>query len=236
MWWYKGKNAAVWLLGAAILAGSLYLCRKGEDDKMLEYMERKYGETFMVIETYAGQFGKDYTMLKVRSRRIWTEEILVRASGREKTVYQDNYLAYLLRDKIEQRMREMAEPVFGECKVFYKIPRQVFPSDYPAYMEADAFLQRPQSMVRVYVYVKNGDKDRQKQFEQFFASLRQQEYILGGVISYPADEGMYEMITAKNFQRDIYQGYQYMEEAVFSMGEKGELAYLEWKGAVEHRQ
>ncbi len=202
---------------------------------MLEYMESKYGETFTETESYAGQSGKDYTMLKVRSRDTRTEGILVRAIGKENTVFQDNYLAYLLRDEIEQRMRKTAEPVFGECKVFYKIPQQVFPADYPADMEADAFLQRPQSMVRVYVYVKNGDGNRQEQFERFFASLQQQEYVVGGVISYPADGEMYDMITAKNFQGDIYLGYQYLAEAVFSMGEKGELAYLEWKGAAEHR-
>ena len=203
---------------------------------MLEYMERKYGEDFTETETYAGQFGKDYTMLKVRSRRTRTEGILVRAIGKEHTIYQDNYLAYLLKDKIEQRIRKIAEPVFGECKVFYKIPWQVFPTDYPADMEVDAFLERPQSMVRVYIYVKSGDGDRQQQFEHFFASLRQQAYIVGGVISYPSDEDMYNMITAKNFKGDLYQGYQYLAEAVFSMGAKGELAYLEWKGAVEHRQ
>lgn len=203
---------------------------------MLEYMKRKYGEVFTETETYAGQFGKDYIMLKVRSRRTRADGILVRALGGKETVYQDNYLAYLLRDKIEQRIRQTAEPVFGECKVFYKIPQQVFPADYPADMEADDFLQHPQSMVRVYIYVKDGDGNRQEQSEQFFASLRQQAYILGGVISYPADEGMYDMITAENFQGDIYHGYQYLAEAVFSMGEKGELAYLEWKGAVGHRK
>ncbi len=56
--------------------------------------------------------------------------------------------------------------------MFYKIPWQVFPTDYPADMEVDAFLERPQSMVRVYIYAKSGDGDRQQQFEHFFASLR----------------------------------------------------------------
>ena len=105
---------------------------------MLEYMERKYGEDFTETETYAGQFGKDYTMLKVRSRRTQTEGILVRAIGKEHTVYQDNYLAYLLKEEIEQQLTRIAGQSFGECKVFYRIPELVFPEDFPAHMEVDA--------------------------------------------------------------------------------------------------
>lgn len=214
----------------AVLAGSLYLSRKGEENQMLDYMERKYGEAFSETETYAGQFGKDYTMLKVRSQKRQIGEILVRASGKDKIVYQDNYLAYLLRDEIEQRIRDIAEPVFGKCKVFYKIPEQVFPEEFPADMEADVFLRHPQSMVRVYIYVRYPPKDRLEQFDKFFLALRAEQYIVGGVISYPADREMYAMITEDNFTGDIYQGYQCLAEAVFSMSEKGELAYLEWKG------
>lgn len=224
------KRAGLWLIAAVMLFGSLYSYRKGEKEQMLGYMERKYGEPFIAMESYAGQFGKDYTMLKVQSRRCKTDGILVRAvSDEERIIYQDNYLAYLLKDQIEQRITTLAEPIFGECKVFYKIPEMVFPEEFPADMEVDAFLRHPESMIRIYLYIRNDTSDKQEQFDQLLAALKEEGYLIGGVISYPVDGRRYRMITEKNFTRDIYLGYRYHTEAVFSMDEKGELAYLEWK-------
>lgn len=213
-----------------VLLNVVYLCGKGEKDKMLLYMEQKYGEPFQVMEPYAGQLGKEYTMIRVRSMNKNKEGILVRASGKERQVYQDNYLAYLLKSEIEQRLKETADSVFGSCKVFYKIPELVFPEEFPADMDVDAFLKHPQSKVRIYIYVKRYPDHVQEQIDCFFERIKQKGYVIGGVISYPLEEEMYRMITEENFKGDIYQGYQSRTEAVFSMDEKGELMYLEWKG------
>ncbi len=199
---------------------------------MLAYMEQKYGESFAEEEALGGQYGKDYTMRRVCNPARKLEGILVRASGREPVICQDNYLAYLLKAEIEEKMEELAEPVFGKCKVFYRIPELVFPEDFPADMDADAFLRHPGSMVKVYIYVEKLPSDGQKQVEEFFALLQRQAYVVGGVISYPLDEVMYGMITEENFRGDVYQGYECAAEAVFSMDENGKLLYLEWKGAL----
>lgn len=197
---------------------------------MLAYMEEKYGETFTEQEAYAGQFGKDYTMLKVRSRSRPGEDILVRSLQTGVTVYQDNYLARLLRSEIEEKMAALAEPVFGECKVFYKIPELVFPPDFPADMTAEAFLRHPLSMVRIYVYVKSVPEDPQKLFQDFYASLRERGYFAGGVVSFAADEKSYCMITGENFVEDIYRGYESAAELIFSMDEEGNLRTLRQTG------
>lgn len=227
---FRRRRAAFWILVMGMVIGSLGLHEKGERKQMLGYMEQKYGEAFTVQEPYAGQFGKDYTMLKVRSLKGRIDGILVRAvKEKENIIYQDNYLAYLLRGKAEQRIRALAEPVFGECKVFYKIPEMVFPTEFPADMDVEAFLRHPQSMVRMYFYIRNISSDPQGQFEQFLSVLQGEGYVIGGVISYPIDKRKYQMISRANFTRDIYLGYRYSSEAVFSMDEKGALAYLEWK-------
>lgn len=215
--------------------GSFYLCRKGEESKMVAYMEHKYGESFSVMEPYAGQLGKDYMMLRVRSNDRNQEGILVRASGTEKISYQDNYLAYLLKEKIEQRLARIAGQSFGECKVFYQIPELVFPAEFPAHMEADAFLRHPLSKVRVYIYVRSFTdlQDLKERADDFFLQTQSRGYIVGGVISCPLDGGMYEMVTEENYKGDIYQGYQSVVEAVFSMDERG-VMYLEWKGEARY--
>lgn len=203
---------------------------------MVAYMEQKYGESFSVMESYAGQLGKDYTMLRVRGNDRNQEGILVRAFGTEKISYQDNYLAYLLKEKIEQLLTEPARRSFGECKVFYRIPELVFPAEFPAHMEADAFLRHPLSKVRVYIYVRNFTslKDIKERTDVFFSGLQRAGYIVGGVVSCSLDGEMYEMITEENYKGDIYQGYQSAVEAVFSMDERGELMYLEWRGEARY--
>lgn len=227
---FKLKMAALWI-GLIIMAlGSLCLHQKGEMEQMLEYMERKYKEPFTALEPYAGQFGKPYSMLKVKSSCSKTDGILVRAVKEENGyVYQDNYLAYLLREQIEQQVKIIAKPVFGECKVFYKIPEMVFPADFPADMKMDVFLKNPYSMVRIYLYIRKDSPDMKEQLEQFLTALQEKGYLIGGVISCPLDEKSYRMITRANFTRDVYLGYQYKTEAIFSMDVEGNLAYLEWK-------
>lgn len=227
---FKLKMAAL-CMGIMMMAlGSLHLHQKGEMKQMLKYMEGKYKEPFIATETYAGQFGKDYSMLKVKSSRSKTGGILIRAvKGENGYIYQDNYLAYLLREQIEQQMKMLAVPVFGECKVFYKIPEMVFPAEFPADMELDAFLKNPLSMVKIYIYVRKGSSDVKEQLEQFLEALQGKGYLTGGVVSCPQNEESYRLITRENFTRDVYLGYQYAAEAIFSLNEKGKPAYLEWK-------
>ena len=157
---------------------------------MVAYMEHKYGESFSVMESYAGQFGKDYTMLRMRINDKNQEGILVRASEGEETVYQDNYLAYLLKEEVVQLLTRPARQAFGECKVFYRIPELVFPAAFPADMEADAFLRHPLSKVRVYIYVRNFSclPDIKNRTSEFFSQLQSRGYIVGGMISCPVEE------------------------------------------------
>ena len=196
---------------------------------MLDYMKEKYGEDFADEEVCAGQTGKAYTMRRMHSKSRPDESVLVRAMGREEVVFQDNYLAYLLKEEIEKTIEEIAEEVFGECKVFYKIPELVFPPEFPADMEVDAFLRHPLSMVKIYVYVKDSPLDRQRQMDAFLTALCRENYVIGGAVSYPAGEEMYEMITAEHFMGDVHQGYKSMAEVVFSLKEGGAPAYLRWK-------
>lgn len=228
---FRFLKAALWAGIVSIALGSLCLYLKRERvNKMLEYMEQKYGESFTALGPYAGQFGKEYSMLMVREDKSRIDGILVRAAEKGgKCLYQDNYLAYLLKEQIEQHMRELAEPIFGECKVFYKIPDMVFPVEFTADMEPEAFLKSPWSMVSIYLYIKEDSANRREQMEQFCSLLGEKQYLAGGVVSWPLDEADYQKITGKNFIRAAYIGYQYEAEAVFSVRDKTAPIYLKWK-------
>lgn len=242
MLWYKGCLVFLLCLLTAALAGiwgntrmpgqpryPFVYAGKEKAELMLDYMKNKYGEDFVDEEAWAGQIGKAYTMRRMHSISCPEESVLVRTMGEEEVVFQDNYLACLLREEIEERLRVPAEEAFGECKVFYRIPELVFPPDFPADMEVDAFLRHPLSMVRIYVYARNSHSDRQGQLDAFLKALAGEGYVVGGVVSYPAGEEMYEMITADNFMGACYQGYVSREEALFSTCKDGGLFSFRWR-------
>lgn len=228
---FSFKKAAMWLGCICIVLGSLCLYLKGENEnKMLEYMKQKYKESFTELETYGGQFGKDYSMLRIKGDKFKADGILVRKAGKDgQYLYQDNYLAYLLREQIEQRMKELAEPVFGACKVFYKIPEIVFPAEFSADMELENFLKHSWSMIRIYLYIKDDSLKKNDQMEKFCMLLKEKEYLAGGVISWSLNENYYHKITRVNFIRAAYAGYQYRAEVIFSIKGKNAQACLKWK-------
>ncbi len=197
---------------------------------MLEYMEQKYEAAFTKQEPYGGQFGKNYSMLKVRCSEVKADGILVRNVWEGgKAIYQDNYLAYLLKEQIEQHFKELAEPVFGACKVFYKIPEMVFPIETSVDMKIEDFLKNSWAMVRIYLYIKESPLDKKKQVEKFCMLLQEKEYLAGGLTSWALDGENYQKITGDNFTKAAYAGYQYETEVIFSLKNKNASARLKWK-------
>lgn len=196
---------------------------------MLQYMEQKYHEKFTLLGPYGGQIGKPCRMVFMSSERFPKAQILVRMIREESSVrYQDNYPAYLQKDGMERFMRQDAEQVFGACKVFYKIPRQVFPETFPLNLSTEEFLRHPDSQVLLYFYPKEGQENAEAQLEQLAALLTQNGYCIGGVLSYPEQDSMYERLNADNFYRED-NDYRACREAVFRLLPSGEFAYLEWR-------
>lgn len=197
---------------------------------MLEYMEKKYGETFTEPEPYGGQHGKEYSMIKVKGGKVKSDGILVRKVWKDgRCFYQDNYLAYLLRGQIERHIKDLAEPVFGECRVFYKIPEMVFPEDTSADMKMEEFLKSSWAMVRIYLYVKDSSFNEKERMEEFCLLLQGKKYLAGGVVSWPLNKEHDQKINEENFMRAAYMGYQYEAEVIFSIRDKNASARLKWK-------
>lgn len=223
------------LLAAVLLVSQITGCgmrRDFEKDKMMSYMRRKYGEEFTYVESYAGQAGKAYTMILVKSRTHRDFQSLVRVSEREgKRYYEDNYVAYLLRKELEQMIGDYAKMCFGECKVYYKIPAFVFPFYFKADMTAEEFLKNPCSMPQFYIYPGDRSFDREEWEEkmQKFRRLNERKgYKIRGTLSLAATQEDYERITEENFAVSDYQGYEAWDELLFSMDEKGNFRYMRW--------
>lgn len=197
---------------------------------MLRYMEGKYKEPFTIVGSYGGQIGKDYTMVRIMSHSRPKEQALVRVTyHKDGNVYQDNYLGFLLKEEIEKVMQMQAEEIFGECKVFYKVPHMVFPTSFRPDMDAKEFLKSPEAMVQLFIYPKEGAESAKENFRHFTEALDAKGYCMKGIISYPEDEEMYELVLKGQYYRDGFGGYRAEREVAFAMKGDGSFRYVKWK-------
>lgn len=203
-----------------------------EVNKMLSYMKYKYGEEFRHVESYAGQPGKPYITMLAERKSNPSQMVLVRVrSYNGRRYYEDNFLAYLLREELEEKVRVSAEKAFGACKLYYKIPLFVFPGDFRADMSAEAFLQNPYAMPQFYIYPENLSEDKkawEKKMSSFVAKNAKAGYRIRGTLSVAASKEDYEMISRDNFAESDYLGYTAYGEIAFSMNEEGKMRYMRW--------
>lgn len=194
---------------------------------MLAYMEKKYKEPFTIVETYGGQVGKDYVMLKVRGKHA--DSALVRVMQEDgHAVYQDNYVGFLVRQEIQETLQPLAEEVFGTCKVFYMVPNLVLPRELRADADVTDFLRNPATMTRILIYPKKTVNDSLRRMEEFRKLLKENEYCFSGIISFPKEEAWYEMLCEENLGGENYLGYEAQEEISFKINNSGDFQYLKW--------
>lgn len=203
-----------------------------EVNKMLSYMKCKYGEEFTHVESYGGQPGKPYITMLVERKANPSQVALVRVrSYNGRRYYEDNFLAYLLMDELEEKVLPLAEKSFGKCKLYYKIPVFVFPGEFGADMSAEDFLKNPYAMAQFYIYPKSASRDKEsweKKMQSFINRNAGEGYQIRGTLSLPATEENYEMIQKDNFAESDYLGYETFGELVFSMNQEGKTRYVRW--------
>lgn len=209
----KGRCGQIVLMAAILTISAVMGCgmrSECEKDNMLFFMKDKYGEEFDYVESYAGQTGKPYTMIRVVSRDHQERQALVRCMEREgKRYYEDNYLSYLLKEELEQKISTLAKQCFGECEIRYKIPDFVFPYEFSTDMTAEEFLKNPRSMPQFFIYPE--DKAGQRNdWEERLVDFQKRNVENGYRI-----KGMLRITDT--------------DELLFSMDEEGNFRYMRWK-------
>ena len=240
------KEKALFIIAIAcaiVFAGSMQTAcfiKKGwpemehlKTDKMTAYMNKKYKEKFTFAGSFGGQLGKDYSMIYVESEERPGMFALVRCEETKSgEIFTDNYAAILKKAEIEALLRPAAEEIYGECKLFFKVPELVLPENYQADITAEEFLEREESLAQIYLFPKEKREASREEKEAGLTSFceisRQKGYLFRGVVSYPKSPEDYEMIRESNFVTCGYEGYQAFEEIIFSMEKHGGFRYMKW--------
>ena len=128
-------KAAVLLTCGAMLTGCRLLMGTDRDERMLEYMNARYPDSF----SHFGSYSVSEILVsseKYPDKRIWVMEYEDNPSG-----YTDNYLDYVYEKETEQAILGMLEEAFGCPAVLtYRIPERGMPCSLSADCSLEEYL------------------------------------------------------------------------------------------------
>lgn len=112
--------AVVALIG--ILMGVTGCMFQKDEEKVRQHLEKKYGESFVFID-YPGALSQNELRVTLSCESFPQEQITARIRYvDDKPVYQDNYMAFYWKNRVENLVLEAAEEAFGTtCKVFGRV-------------------------------------------------------------------------------------------------------------------
>ncbi len=149
------------------------------------YLKKKYGEEF---EGQYGYYGAGYTLiLNPKSNPEW--QVAVRYEKKNgRVIFHDNYVAFQLKPEIEQMIKDLAYPIYGECKV-YLIPWVLELEDdwnkessLPEYLRLRAF--------GIELFTDADSKDKEEQLQRFLDACLQEDLKLSRLnLYYMTKEG-----------------------------------------------
>lgn len=121
------------------------------DEAMMKYMKEKYQEEFTAGLCSTANWAYNYDSMTVYSDKFPNEFIQVyRYENKE---FKDNYLAYLFREEVEQLVHEIAEPLFGECKVFMSISNFPVEGNLSRDASLSDFLKNSSSLDQIFLFI-----------------------------------------------------------------------------------
>lgn len=184
----------------------------------LDHMVEKYGDMFE-MNVYGDVYCTDS---EYHSWRIRIAGDNVDASPI------DNFSIRLRRDDIELFIQEIAEPIFGECKVYVC---DGFSSKLDADADTEDFFTYKHGLVYCWIYVPYSE-DYQTQGEAFIAAILERGYKLWMLDVLYYDDEQYEQVDRDWVDLGVGpKGYQFrLDASYYNTAEKFD---VEWRGNEE---
>ncbi|MCL1917892.1 MAG: hypothetical protein FWG14_06195 [Peptococcaceae bacterium] len=182
---------------------------------MMSYMEKKYGETFtfsnMTTESYGQKetqasgsmiIGGAYDEIRVSSDKLKGKSIQVHMDKKSKIIT-DNYICYLLRPQLNEYMSQLIESIYGPNQVFSRVPEGYIAALMPEAVGPDLsideyvkYIQDHTIFIDIYLYANKST--REKDLETLRSALEIRECRVPSLtIYYVNDPSMIGQITEK---------------------------------------
>ena len=218
----------------AIFAVSLLLvltagCRHTEDKPLWERLEEEQYDSYKPRLDYMVEKYGDMFEMNVYGDVYCTEPEYhrwrIRLGGDTDGFTTDNFSIRLRRDDIEVFIQEIAEPIFGECKVYVC---GGFPSKLDEDADTEDFFTYERALVYCWIYVPYNE-DYQEHGETFLTTMLEHDYKLWMLDVLYYDEEQYEQVDRDWVNLGLGpKGYQF--RLVASYDNTAEKFDIEWRG------
>ena len=144
------------LLVGSTLSGCMTITQEDYLREAEKYMRKKYGEKFKAIE-----YGMDYSLyISPVSHPEWKVTVSFPKPKLWNVEFQDNYVAFLLKDELESEVKKIATDVYGDCKVFCRPMGFALPGEWNRDTTLEEYYTDNISTLRLFIGGDGSNKER----------------------------------------------------------------------------
>lgn len=157
-----------------------------KNNKLISYMEGRYGKTFTYLGETNGIFGTKAFTARLSCPDYPDEEILVSWLERDgEEYYSDNYLAVYYHEEAFQRMDQAAGKVFSDYQLYFAVPDVLMTVDKPETYSLEDYLADPLAYKTVYILTE--EVLDEAVFQALMKCLAAEGVTVKGVVAVPSD-------------------------------------------------
>lgn len=211
----------------AMLMGGCMITEKDYLRGAQRYLKKKYNEEF---EGLYGYYSGGYVMmLSPKANPSWKVAVeYEKKHGR--VIFHDNYVAFQLKPEIEQMLREIAKPIYGECKVYVQPSR--FSLDDSWNKESNLLDYISWGTFDVSLFVFDGIDQKEEKFRRFLDSCLETKFIIRGVNIYYMSKEEFDKVGETAIDYINYEALYIIRGMTVYIREKGydDIDWREGKG------
>ena len=195
------KRIGILFLGYIIMMTGVSGCmqkNKLSINACLSYMKDKYGTEFTLVEgEEVSQLTASMLEIYVKSADYPEEKVLVveeRLDNGNSILFHDNYVAVRYRQEAKNLAEKMAEDVFGECRVLYKVDDTlVQPDEFDNTTTFEEFISDRASNIYFDVLVppEHSDNDKESELKKLEQLCIENRFVCICDVWYSTDEEVY---------------------------------------------
>lgn len=203
---YTKKSSKQVFLTAALAAAVIFGgtgCDKNDSavpvmdgqEILIDSLNEKYGESFTFVDNAGGGTAlQDHCAIHVHSEKLPEDTVYaVRGVFDGKTENRDNYIAYYLKKDAEAYLHDIAEQVYGRCRVFYAPDdKMVLPADMGKDTTAQEMLRASKCYYSVLLPMGQDMPQKEKKLDELLERLRNEKIRCYLYIAYLDDDKYYD--------------------------------------------
>lgn len=196
--------------------------------QLIQTLENRYNDKFTLISNAGGGNMTEHCALYLSSEKLPDDRIYaVHGVFDGKIEDRDNYMAYYLRDGAENYLSQLAEDVYGSCKVFYAPDRTTaLPTTVDMNSTAEEMLQNSKCTCTIILPNEKDENIRNSCLSKLSAKAVSKDIQFYLYAAYIDDEAYYSKISSADELDMTHVAY----DCLVSMDNNFNSADVKWGG------